>query len=217
MEKSEGKVLEEKLTNQKQSGWETATEEDKKLIFKFSDEYIEFLNKSKTEREFVESSKAVLDANGFKDINSVESISAGDKVYFSNRGKSMYIAVIGNKKLEEGLNLVGAHIDSPRLDLKPNPLYEDTEFAYFNTHYYGGIKKYQWTAIPLSIHGVIVKTNGETVTVNIGEAEDDPIFTITDLLPHLAKEQLGKKLDEGINRRRFKPTYWKYAIWRSRR
>ncbi len=111
----------------------------------------------------------------------------------------MYIAVIGNKKLEEGLNLVGAHIDSPRLDLKPNPLYEDTEFAYFNTHYYGGIKKYQWTAIPLSIHGVIVKTNGETVTVNIGEAEEDPIFTITDLLPHLAKEQLGKKLDDGIN------------------
>lgn len=111
----------------------------------------------------------------------------------------MYIAVIGNKKLEEGLNLVGAHIDSPRLDLKPNPLYEDTEFAYFNTHYYGGIKKYQWTAIPLAIHGVIVKTNGETVTVNIGEAEEDPIFTITDLLPHLAREQLGKKLDEGIN------------------
>lgn len=111
----------------------------------------------------------------------------------------MYIAVIGKKKLEEGLNLVGAHIDSPRLDLKPNPLYEDTEFAYFNTHYYGGIKKYQWTAIPLSIHGVIVKTNGETVTVNIGEAEEDPIFTITDLLPHLAREQLQKKLDEGIN------------------
>ncbi len=199
MEKSEGKVLEEKLLNQKRSGWETASEEDKKLIFKFSDEYIEFLNKSKTEREFVNSAKAVLDANGFKDINEVSSISSGDKVYFSNRGKSMYIAVIGNKKLEEGLNLVGAHIDSPRLDLKPNPLYEDTEFAYFNTHYYGGIKKYQWTAIPLAIHGVIVKTNGETVTVNIGEGEDDPIFTITDLLPHLAKEQLGKKLDEGIN------------------
>lgn len=199
MEKSEGKVLEEKLFNQKKSGWETASEEDKKLIFKFSDEYIEFLNKSKTEREFVNSAKAVLNANGFKDINEVSSISSGDKVYFSNRGKSMYIAVIGNKKLEEGLNLVGAHIDSPRLDLKPNPLYEDTEFAYFNTHYYGGIKKYQWTAIPLAIHGVIVKTNGETVTVNIGEGEDDPIFTITDLLPHLAREQLGKKLDEGIN------------------
>lgn len=198
MEKSEGKILEEKLFNNKKSGWETVTEEDKKLIFKFSDEYIKFLNKSKTEREFVESSKEILDANGFKNIDEVTSISAGDKVYYINRGKSMYVAVIGNKKLEEGLNLIGAHIDSPRLDLKPNPLYEDTEFAYFNTHYYGGIKKYQWTAIPLAIHGVIVKSNGEKINVNIGEGEDDPIFTITDLLPHLAKEQLQKKLDEGI-------------------
>ena len=199
MEKSEGKILEEKLCVKKRSGWETATDEDKKVIFKLSDEYIEFLNKSKTEREFVNSAKEILDKNGFKDISTVSSIKAGDKVYFNNRGKSMYIAVIGNKKLEEGLNLVGAHIDSPRLDLKPNPLYEDTEFAYFNTHYYGGIKKYQWTAIPLSIHGVIVKANGEVINVNIGEKDDDPIFTITDLLPHLAKEQLQKKLDEGIN------------------
>lgn len=199
MEKSDGKVLEEKLFNNKKSGWETATDEDKKVIFKLSDEYIDFLNRSKTEREFVTSAKEILDANGFKDICTVNSISAGDRVYCVNRGKSMYIAVIGNKKLEEGLNLVGAHIDSPRLDLKPNPLYEDTEFAYFNTHYYGGIKKYQWTAIPLAIHGVIVKTNGEVINVNIGEKDEDPIFTITDLLPHLAREQLQKKLDEGIN------------------
>lgn len=213
MEKSEGKILEEKLFNKKKSGWETATEEDRKEIFKFSDEYIWFLNRSKTEREFVKTAKEVLDKNGFKDISEVDKISKGDKVYFCNRGKSMYIAVIGNKKLEEGLNLVGAHIDSPRLDLKPNPLYEDTEFAYFNTHYYGGIKKYQWTAIPLSIHGVIVKPNGEKVDINIGEGEDDPIFTITDLLPHLAKEQLQKKLDDRNKRRRLKPSYRKYAIW----
>ena len=199
MEKSESKILEEKLVNKKRSGWETASEEDKKLIFKFSDEYIWFLNKSKTEREFIDTAKEVLDKNGFVDINSINSVKAGDKVYYINRGKSMYIAVIGEKKLEEGLNLVGAHIDSPRLDLKPNPLYEDTEFAYFNTHYYGGIKKYQWTAIPLAIHGVIVKPNGEKITVKIGEDEEDPIFTITDLLPHLAKEQLQKKLNEGID------------------
>ena len=199
MEKSESKILEEKLVNKKRSGWETASEEDKKLIFKFSDEYIWFLNKSKTEREFIDTTKEVLDKNGFVDINSINSVKAGDKVYYINRGKSMYIAVIGEKKLEEGLNLVGAHIDSPRLDLKPNPLYEDTEFAYFNTHYYGGIKKYQWTAIPLAIHGVIVKPNGEKITVKIGEDEEDPIFTITDLLPHLAKEQLQKKLNEGID------------------
>ena len=208
MEKSEGKVLEERLFNNKKSGWETASDEDKKFIFKFSDEYIEFLNRSKTEREFVNSAKEILDSNGFKDINSIEQIKPGDKVYFSNRGKAMYIAVIGNKKLEEGLNLIGAHIDSPRLDLKPNPLYEDTELAYFNTHYYGGIKKYQWTTIPLSIHGVIVKTDGEVINVNIGEGEDDPIFTITDLLPHLAKDQLQKKLNDRNWWRRFKSTCW---------
>lgn len=199
MEKSEGKVLEEKLFNNKKLGWKDISDSEREIIFRFSDEYINFLNKSKTEREFVCSSKEILNQNGFKDIASVDTVSAGDKVYSINRGKSMYIAVIGNKKLEEGLNLVGAHIDSPRLDLKPNPLYEDTEFAYFNTHYYGGIKKYQWTAIPLSIHGVIVKPNGEKIQINIGEDENDPIFTITDLLPHLAKEQMQKKLDEGIN------------------
>ncbi len=198
MEKSEGKVLEEKLFNQKKSGWETATDDEKGLIFKFSDEYMAFLNKAKTEREFVCRAKEVLDSNGFKDLCTADSVKPGDKVYSVNRGKSMYIAVIGNKKLEEGLNLVGAHIDSPRLDLKPNPVYEDNEMVYFDTQYYGGIKKYQWTAIPLSLHGVIVKTNGEKVTVNIGEGENDPIFTITDLLPHLAKEQMQKKLDEGV-------------------
>ena len=198
-EKSEAKRLEEELFNKKESGWKNASEEEKSMIFKFSDEYIDFLNRSKTEREFVVSAKALLDLNGFKDINSVDKISAGDKVYYVNRDKSMYIAVIGNKKLEKGLNLVGAHIDSPRLDLKPNAIYEDTEFAYFNTHYYGGIKKYQWTTIPLSIHGVIVKTNGEKITVNIGEKEDDPIFTITDLLPHLAQNQMQKKLTEAID------------------
>ncbi len=198
-EKTEGKRLEEELFNKKRSGWEKATDGDKKVILKFSDEYIEFLNRSKTEREFVKSAKKILDENGYKDLNSVSKVSAGDKVYYINRGKSMYVAVIGNKSLEEGLNLVGAHIDSPRLDVKPNALYEDTEFAYFNTHYYGGIKKYQWTAIPLSIHGVIVKTDGEKIDVNIGEAEEDPIFTITDLLPHLAKDQMQKKLDDGID------------------
>lgn len=198
-EKSEGKRIEEELFNKKESGWKKISDEDRKLIFKFSDEYIDFLNRSKTEREFVNSAKEILDANGFKDLNSIEKISAGDKVYYINRGKSMYIAVIGNKKLEDGLNLVGAHIDSPRIDVKPNALYEDTEFAYFDTHYYGGIKKYQWTAIPLSIHGVIVKTNGEKITVRIGEDENDPIFTITDLLPHLAQEQMKKTLADGID------------------
>ena len=198
-EKTEAKKLEEELFNKKESGWKKTNEEDMSIIFKFSDEYINFLNRSKTEREFVVSAKEVLDANGFKNIESLDTLSAGDKVYYINRGKSMYIAVIGNKKLEEGLNLVGAHIDSPRLDLKPNAIYEDSGFAYFDTHYYGGIKKYQWTTIPLAIHGVIVKPNGEKITVKIGEDENDPIFTITDLLPHLAQAQMQKKLSEGID------------------
>ena len=198
-EKTEGQKLVEELFNNKKSGWETATDEEKGLIFKFSDEYMEFLNRSKTEREFVTSAKEILDKNGYRDIKDVENLSAGDKVYSINRDKSMYVAVIGNRKLEEGLNLVGAHIDSPRLDIKPNALYEDTELAYFNTQYYGGIKKYQWTAIPLSIHGVIVKTNGEKAYVNIGENDNDPIFTITDLLPHLAKDQMKKNLSEAID------------------
>ena len=198
-EKTEAKKIEEELFNKKESGWKKTSEEDMSIIFKFSDEYIDFLNKSKTEREFVISAKEVLNANGFKNIEDVDKLSAGDKIYYINRGKSMYIAVIGNKKLEEGLNLVGAHIDSPRLDLKPNAIYEDSGFAYFDTHYYGGIKKYQWTTIPLAIHGVIVKANGEKITVKIGEEENDPIFTITDLLPHLAQAQMQKKLSEGID------------------
>ena len=137
--------------------------------------------------------------NGYKDIMEFDTLKPGDKIYFVNREKSMYLAIIGEKSIEEGLHIIGSHVDSPRLDLKPNPLYEDTGLAYFKTHYYGGIKKYQWTTIPLSIHGVIVKANGEKIEVNIGEDEEDPIFTITDLLPHLAQEQMEKKLKNGVD------------------
>jgi len=191
--------MKEELFNKRISGWENISEENKQNIFKFSDEYIYFLNKVKTEREAVCFIKKMLDENGFKDVNTMDKLQPGDKVYYINRDKSLYAAVIGKQKLENGLNLLGAHIDSPRLDLKPNPLYEDTGFAYFKTHYYGGIKKYQWTTIPLAIHGVIVKANGEKITVCIGEDEEDPIFTITDLLPHLAMEQMEKKLKDGIS------------------
>ena len=187
------------LFNTKKCGWEKATEEEKNEIFKLGDEYIYFLNKCKTERETIEFSKEILDKNGFVDIKEKMILAPGDKVYYINKNKSMYIAVIGEKPLEAGLNIVGAHVDAPRLDLKPNPLYEDTGFAYLKTHYYGGIKKYQWTTIPLSIHGVIVKSNGEKIKVNIGEDDEDPIFTITDLLPHLAMDQMEKKLKDGIS------------------
>ena len=190
--------LEKKLLDEKKSGWLDIDDERFGRIFDFCNGYMEFLSRSKTEREFAYNAKQLAEENGFVDINKVEKLNPGDKVYFVNREKSVYMAIIGKQKLENGLHIIGAHIDSPRLDLKPNPIYEDGELAYFNTHYYGGIKKYQWTTIPLSIHGVIVKSNGEKITINIGEDENDPIFTITDLLPHLAKDQANKKLGEAI-------------------
>ena len=191
--------LKNKLLNNKEVGWNEIDTREKEAIFTFCNGYIDFLNKAKTEREAISTSKAIAESNGFKDISTFETLKPGDKVYFINRDKSMYLAIIGTEKLENGLQIVGSHVDSPRLDLKPNPLYEDGGFAYFKTHYYGGIKKYQWTAIPLSIHGVIVKANGEKITVNIGESDNDPIFTITDLLPHLAQDQMEKKLKNGID------------------
>lgn len=190
--------IDNKLINKKESGWSSVSDEEKVNIFKFSKGYMDFINKSKTERLFVNNAKLLLEENGFKDINFVESLNKSDKVYYINRDKSIFIAVIGNKPSSEGFNLIGAHIDSPRLDLKPNPLYEDSGFAYFKTHYYGGIKKYQWTTIPLSIHGVIVKPNGDKINVEIGENDDEPVFTITDLLPHLANEQMSKKANNII-------------------
>lgn len=180
-------------------GWSDVSEEEKEEIFKFSDEYMAFLNKSKTEREIVKSSELLAREHGFKDISEFETLNAGDKVYYINRGKNIFLAVIGEESIENGVNIIGAHADSPRLDLKPKPLIEEKEVAYFKTHYYGGIKKYQWTTIPLSIHGVIIKKNGEKIDVSIGESESDPVFVITDLLPHLAKKQLNEKLSSAID------------------
>lgn len=186
------------LLKKNKSGWEGMTEETKSQIYKFADEYMQFLNKSKTEREIVANATEIAKANGFKELSEYSELHPGDKVYYVNRNKNLYMAVIGSRDIEEGLNIVGAHADSPRLDLKPNPLYEEGELAFLNTHYYGGIKKYQWTTIPLAIHGVIIKENGEKIQVSIGEDETDPVFVITDLLPHLAKEQVQKKLGEAI-------------------
>ena len=191
--------LKEKLFRDKTTGWKKVSDVEKEEINKVSKSYMDFLNKSKTEREFIKEAIKLADENGYRDIMTFETLKPGDKVYFINRKKSMYLAIIGEKSIENGLHIIGSHVDSPRLDLKPNPLYEDGGLAYFKTHYYGGIKKYQWTTIPLSMHGVIVKTNGEVIEINIGEDEDDPIFTITDLLPHLAQEQMEKKLKNGID------------------
>lgn len=193
-----GEELKKKLFNNKKDGWESANEKQHEEILELSKRYMNFLNLAKTEREFIKQARKLADENGYKDIMEFETLKPGDKIYFVNREKSMYLAIIGEESIESGMNIIGSHVDSPRLDLKPNPLYEDTGLAYFKTHYYGGIKKYQWTTIPLSMHGVIVKASGEKIEINIGEDENDPIFTITDLLPHLAQEQMQKKLSNGI-------------------
>ena len=187
------------LLKNKKSGWEEVSEEEKNAIFTFSEEYMKFLNSAKTEREIIRETEVLARQNGFKSLDEYSELYPGDKVYFINRGKNIYLAVIGTESMEAGINIVGAHADSPRLDLKPNPLYQEGNLAYLKTHYYGGIKKYQWTTIPLAIHGVIIKENGEKLYVSLGENDDEPVFTITDLLPHLAKEQQQKKLSEAIN------------------
>ena len=195
---SEGTELKKSLFNDKKTGWADLSEEKKNEIYNYCNSYMEFLNKGKTEREIIKESKFIAESNGFRNIDELDSIKAGDKVYYINKNKAMYLAVIGYDNIENGVNVIGAHADSPRLDLKPNPLYEDDGFAFFKTQYYGGIKKYQWTTIPLALHGVIVKKNGETIEVNIGENENDPIFVITDLLPHLAQEQMQRKSSEVV-------------------
>ena len=187
------------LTINRKSGWEDTTEEEKVQIYDFANNYMDFLNNAKTEREIIKETEKLARARGFKSLNEYPELYPGDKVYYINREKNIYLAVIGEETMESGLNIIGAHADSPRLDLKPNPLKQEGNLAYLKTHYYGGIKKYQWTAIPLAIHGIIVKENGEKIYVSIGENDNEPVFTITDLLPHLAKEQQQKKLSEAIN------------------
>ena len=198
MSKNDGKELKEKLFKNKKNGWENLSDDELKAIFQYADEYMYYLNTSKTEKEIVQNSKEILIKNGFVDISEKETLHPGDKVFYVNRGRCIYAAVIGTDNLEEGFRVVAAHADSPRIDLKQNPLYEDNGLGMLKTHYYGGIKKYQWTNIPLSIHGTVVKTNGEKVNICIGEKEEDPIFTISDLLPHLAGEQMERKLKDGV-------------------
>lgn len=181
---------------ERKSAWEKIN--NKKEVFDFCEGYIKYLDLGKTERLCVEYSKKLAEENGFKNIDEIESLKAGMKVYKINRAKNIVLAVIGSEDIEKGFNLVAAHIDSPRLDLKQIPLYEDSNMAMFKTHYYGGIKKYQWTAIPLSLIGVIVKESGEVINVNIGEDKNDPIFTISDLLPHLAADQMDQKLGKAF-------------------
>lgn len=171
-------------------------------LMKFNEDYKEFLSNGKTERLCVRNALELAKAKGFKELEKAKSIKPGDKLYSINRGKNIVLYVIGKENVKEGINVLGAHIDSPRTDIKQNPLYESTDFALLDTHYYGGVKKYQWVTIPLALHGVVCKKDGTTVEIHIGEKEEDPIFCITDLLIHLSGEQLTKtanKVIEGEN------------------
>lgn len=161
-------------------------------VMNFGKDYIDFMSLSKTERETVDNSIKIAEKAGFKDLNAVSELKAGDKVYFNNRGKSLFLFVVGKEDLAKGLNILGAHVDSPRLDLKQHPLYEDSGLVLLDTHYYGGIKKYQWVAQPLALHGVVCKKDGSLVKVVIGESEDDPVVGVSDLLIHLAADQMKK-------------------------
>jgi len=182
--------------------WKEYTDKQTKDAMKFAEDYKFFLDHAKTEREAVDQIVNTLEDAGFveleKAIESGKKLKAGDKVYAVQMNKTLAAFIIGKKPLTEGMNILGAHIDSPRLDIKQNPLYEDTDFAYLDTHYYGGVKKYQWVTIPLALHGVVVKKDGTTVELNVGEDEDDPVFFISDLLIHLAAEQMDKKASKVI-------------------
>ena len=192
------KELFKSLSYEKKNVYEAISDKEKADMLALCDEYRVFLDEGKTERECVEKAVKMAEANGFKPLDSFNTLKAGDKVYKLNRGKNILLTIVGTEDITTGINLVGAHIDSPRLDLKQNPLYESNGMALLKTHYYGGIKKYQWPTIPLAIHGVIFTRDGEKITLNIGEKDTDPVFCITDLLPHLAKDQMVKKMTDGI-------------------
>ena len=194
---SDIKDLKEKLFLNRKNG-RFSSEEILLKADSYCQGYKKFLDDAKTEREAVKVAISLAEKKGFVPFEYGKEYKNGDKVYFNNRGKAIAFAVIGKEGVENGVNITAAHIDSPRLDLKPNPLYEDSELALFKTHYYGGLRKYQWTAIPLSLHGVFVLKDGKTVEVSLGEKEDEPKFIINDLLPHLAQEQNKRTLAEGI-------------------
>lgn len=197
-EKSQAEILKEKLFMNKKHTADFVDSDELDKAMKFAEGYKKFLNDNKTEREVAKFTVAEAEKYGFVPFDRTKKYNAGDKIYYLNRKKAVILAVIGKKPISQGTHIAAAHIDSPRLDLKPNPLYEQNEIALFKTHYYGGIKKYQWTAMPLSLHGVVVLRDGTEVEVSIGEKEGEPQFVVSDLLPHLSGEQDKRTLNDGI-------------------
>ena len=186
----------------RKNAWTTYDKKQMTELEKLCKDYLKFLDKGKTERECTKQIVKLAEEHGYVNLADItkekKTLKAGDKVYNVCMGKTVALFMIGKKKIEHGMNILGAHIDSPRMDVKQNPLYESEDFAYLDTHYYGGIKKYQWVTLPLALHGVIVKKDGSVETVNIGEEKGDPVFCVTDLLIHLAGEQMEKKANKVI-------------------
>lgn len=197
-EKTQAELLAESLCYKPQHAMQQIDDAQIAQADAFCEGYKAFLNTCKTEREAASYMRRLAEDKGFSAFDPAKTYAAGDRVFYDNRGKAIILCVFGQKPVSEGVRIAAAHIDSPRLDLKPNPLYEDEEQAFFKTHYYGGIKKYQWVTIPLSLHGVIYRKDGSGVTVSIGEKDGEPKFVITDLLPHLAREQEKRTLEDGI-------------------
>ncbi len=190
--------MNKELLYKKETAYKKAGKEVLAAAFAYAEDYKHFLDIAKTERESVDAAIEMLTPHGFREYKLGDKIAAGDRLYYNNRGKNLFVFAIGSESIANGLRITASHIDSPRIDLKQCPLYEDSGFAYFKTHYYGGIRKYQWVATPLALHGVVVKKNGETVKVCIGEDDTDPVFYISDLLPHLGYEQGTRQLKDGI-------------------
>ncbi len=186
----------------RENAWKKYDEKEMSEVFAFSEGYKKFISDCKTERECVDEAIRMAKGHGYRDLDEVirnkETLKAGDKVYANNMGKTIALFMIGEEAMENGMNILGAHVDSPRLDLKQNPLYEDHDLAMLDTHYYGGIKKYQWVTLPLALHGVVVRKDGTSVTVNIGEDESDPVVGISDLLVHLSADQMSKTASKVI-------------------
>lgn len=197
-EKSIAEKLSEKLVYKQEHAALTLGDDEIKAADNFCEGYKSFLNSCKTERECADYFKSEAEKKGFSPYDPKKKYKPGEKVYLVNRGKAVILTVFGKRKCSEGVRIAAAHIDSPRIDLKQNPLYEAEELALFKTHYYGGIKKYQWTTVPLSLHGVVILKDGKSITVSLGENDGEPRFVITDLLPHLAGEQMKRTLDKGI-------------------
>jgi len=190
--------IRDNLFYKQKNGYDLIDTEERIAVEEYCRDYMQYLNASRTEREAVNNAIEIAEENGFAEYVPGMQLKPGDKIYKNNRGKALILAVIGKKSLAEGTVIAGAHVDCPRLDLKQVPMYESDEMAFFKTHYYGGIKKYQWVTIPLELHGVVTLKSGENVDIVIGREPDEPKFIITDLLPHLAAEQMKKTLAEGI-------------------